>query len=104
LYSSSRESARSKRQHEVFSQANSGRRMPQVASTGAAPGSERGTAGLAAKGLDSLGLTMLAIADQRMDVRIGDRKVQALRVGTSEPFGVDAFGGSPPTFHLTPGA
>src|SRR2546430_100564 len=33
LYSSSGESARSKRQHEGFSQAYSGRRMPQVAST-----------------------------------------------------------------------
>ncbi len=34
LYSYDGESARSKTQHEVFSQANSGRRMPQVASTG----------------------------------------------------------------------
>jgi len=33
LYSSSEESARSKRQHEGFPQANSGQRMPQVAST-----------------------------------------------------------------------
>ncbi len=75
----------------------------QAVQRGVAPGSEGGTAGLAAKGLDPLGLTMLAIADQRVDVRIGDSKVQALRVGTSESFSVDAFGGSPPTFYLTPG-
>ena len=47
---------------------------------------------------------MLAISDQRVDVRIGDPEVQTLRVGTSEPLGVDAFGGSPAAFDLEPRA
>src|SRR5215470_7346449 len=64
---------------------------------------ERGAARLAAEGLDLLSLTMLAIPDERVDLRIGDAEVGALRVGTSEPFGVFAFGGSPSTFHLSPG-
>jgi hypothetical protein len=46
---------------------------------------------------------MLAIADQGVDVRIGDPEVRALRVGTSKPLGVSALGGSPSAFHLRPG-
>ena len=38
-----------------------------------------------------------------MDLSIADAEVEALRVGTSEPLSVDAFGGSPAAFHLTPG-
>jgi hypothetical protein len=34
---------------------------------------------------------------------IGDPEVRAVLVGTSEPLGVDAFGGSPSAFHLRPG-
>ena len=36
---------------------------------------------------------MLAIADQRVDVSVRDPEVRALVVETSEPFGVDTFGG-----------
>ena len=68
-----------------------------------APGRERGTAGLAAKGLDPLGLAMRAISDEGMDVRISDPCVGALLVGTSEALSGYALGGSPTAFHLAPG-
>ena len=69
-----------------------------------APGSERGTAGLTPKGLDRLGTPMLAIPDQRVELRIGVAKVLALRVRTGEAFSVDSFGRSSPTFDLLPGS
>jgi hypothetical protein len=68
-----------------------------------APGSERGAAGLTAKGLDRLGSPMFAIANQCMEVSVSVAKVLTLRVRTSEPFSVDAFGGSSAAFDLTPG-
>jgi hypothetical protein len=46
---------------------------------------------------------MLAIADEGMDTNIGDTEVRTLLVGTSEPLGVYAFGGSAAAFHLAPG-
>src|SRR5215469_4721594 len=61
-------------------------------------------AGRTSKGLDALGLAMLAISDEGMDVRIGDPAVRALLVGTSEALGFYPFGGSSTAFHLTPGA
>ena len=69
-----------------------------------ASGTECAAASLAAKGLDAFGLPMRAIADQRVDVSIGDAAVRALVVGTSEPLGVDVSGCSPPAFYLAPGA
>jgi hypothetical protein len=65
---------------------------------------ERGAARLAAKRLDALGPAMLAVPDQRMEVSVSAAKVLALPVRTSEARGVDAFGGSPSAFHLTPGS
>ena len=56
------------------------------------PGCERGAAGLAAKGLNPLGLAMFAISDEGMDVRLGDPEVRALLVGTSEALGGYALG------------
>ena len=47
---------------------------------------------------------MFAISDERVNVSIGDPEVRALLIGTGEARGVDAFGGSPSAFHLTPGA
>jgi hypothetical protein len=64
---------------------------------------EGGAAGLAAKGLDPFSLAMLAIADEGMDLRIGDAEVQALLVRTGVPLGVDSLGCSPPAFDLRPG-
>ena len=60
-------------------------------------------ASLTAKGLDALGLAMLAIPDQRMNVCIGDSKVGTLSVGTSEVLGVHPFWGSSAAFDLAPG-
>ena len=53
-----------------------------------APGSERGTAGLTAKRLDALGMPMLAIADEGVNVSIGDAEVRALLASTGEALGV----------------
>jgi hypothetical protein len=65
---------------------------------------ERDAARLTAKGLDALGSPMLAISDERMNRSLSDPAVPALRVGTSEPLGIYAFGGSPAAFDLAPGA
>ena len=53
----------------------------QAIQRGVAPGTERGVAGLTAKRLDPLRLTMLAIADERMNESVGDAKVRALLIG-----------------------
>jgi hypothetical protein len=45
---------------------------------------------------------MLAISDEGVDLSIGDPKVRALLVGTSEALGIDPLGGSPTAFDLTP--
>jgi hypothetical protein len=76
----------------------------QAIQGGIASSTERGVAGLAAKGLDALGPAMLAIANERMSVSIGDPAVPALQASTSETFSVYAFGGSSAAFHLEPGA
>jgi hypothetical protein len=63
---------------------------------------ECGVTGLATKGLDLLSSTMCAIPNQSMDGSVCDAEVRALRVGTSETFGVYAFGGSSAAFDLAP--
>jgi len=68
-----------------------------------APGSERGTTGLTAKGLDPLGTAMLAISDEGVDPIIGDAEVRALLVWTSEAHGLYPLGCSSAAFDLTPG-
>src|SRR5215469_6623686 len=65
---------------------------------------EGGAASLTAQRLDPLGLAMLSIADQRMNVSISDAKVRALLIGTGEALRVYAFGSSAPAFDLAPGA
>lgn len=52
----------------------------------------------ASKGLDALGLTMLAILDESVDVSLGDAKVLTLPVGTGETLGVHPDGGLPAGF------
>ena len=74
----------------------------QAIQGGVASSAQRGAARLTAKGLDLLGTAMLAIADQRVEVSLGDAKVPALRVGTGVALRVDAFGSPSPTFHFTP--
>ena len=75
----------------------------QAVQRGVAPGSERRMASLATERLDVLGLAVLAIADERTNVRISDPEVRALWVGTGEALCVHALGCSPPAFDLTPG-
>ena len=53
---------------------------------------ERAAARLTPERLDWLGPAMLTVPDQRMEVSISVAKVLALRVRTSEAFGVYAFG------------
>ncbi len=76
----------------------------QTIQGGVAPGSERGLAGLTAKGLDPLGMPMPAISDEGMDVSIGDPEIGTLLVGTGEALRIHTLGCSPSAFHLTPGA
>jgi hypothetical protein len=59
-------------------------------------------AGRTSKRLDPLGLAMLAIPNQRMDMSIGDPEVGALLVGTGEAVGIHALRCSPAAFDLTP--
>src|SRR5260221_7050231 len=80
------------------------RRGFQAIQGSVASGTEGGAAGLTAKGLDPLGLAMLAIPNQSVDVSICDPEVRALLVGTSEALGVHSLGCSPAAFHLAPGA
>src|SRR6266852_4385206 len=68
-----------------------------------ASSTERGVAGLAAKGLDPLDTAMFAISHQSMDASISDAKVPALLVRTGEACGIYPLGSSPLAFHLTPG-
>jgi hypothetical protein len=67
-----------------------------------ASSTERGSAGLTAKGLDALGTAMLTIANQCVDLGIGDPAVGALRVGTGVALSIHPLGCSPPAFHLAP--
>jgi hypothetical protein len=49
-------------------------------------------------------MTMLAIANESVDLGIGDPAIGALLVGTGKTRGVHALGGSPAAFPLMPGA
>ena len=69
-----------------------------------ASSTEGGAARLTRKVWMRSALAMLAIANQRMDVSIGDAEVWTLLVGTGVALGVYAFGCSPAAFHFTPGA
>jgi len=75
----------------------------QTVQGGVSSGREGSVTRLTAERLDPLGLAMLAIAHQRMLGSIGDAKVAARSVGTSETISGYAFGGSPPAFDLAPG-
>jgi len=57
-----------------------------------ASSTERGVAGLVAKGLDAFSLTMLAISNERMPVCVCDPEVQTLLIGIGETFGGYALG------------
>jgi hypothetical protein len=76
------------------------RRGFQAVHGGIASSTEGGAARLTTKGLDALGMTILAIANQSVLSSVSVAKVGALPVRTSEALGVDAFRGSPPAFNL----
>jgi len=59
---------------------------------------------LTAKRLDPLGMAMLAIPNQSVDVSICDAGVRALSVGTGKALCVHPLRCSPAAFHLMPGA
>src|SRR6266700_1374306 len=64
----------------------------QTVHRGMASGSERGTAGLAAQCLDALGMAMLAIANESMNVSICHAEVWALVLGQAKPSVFTRFG------------
>ena len=76
----------------------------QAIQGGVASSTERGAARLTPKRLNPFSLTMLAIANEGVDLGIGDPEVQALLVGTGVAFGVYPFGCSPSAFDLAPGS
>jgi hypothetical protein len=76
----------------------------QTVQGGVETGCESDVTGLAAKGLDPLGMAMRAIHNQGMDVSVCDPRVGALVVGAGEALGVHPLGCSPPAFDLAPGA
>jgi hypothetical protein len=79
------------------------RRGFQAIQGGVMSGREGGVTGLTPKRLDPLETAVLAISDEGMEESVSGAKVGALLVGTSEAFGVDAFGRSSTAFHLPPG-
>jgi hypothetical protein len=68
------------------------------------PSTEGGAASLAAKRLDLLSLTMLAIANESMNANVCIAEVGAMVVGTGETLSGYAFGSSSPAFDFAPGA
>jgi len=70
----------------------------QTVKRGMGPSSERRVTGLASECLDALAMTMLAIPNERVDVRIGDPEVQTLLLGTGKALRVHASGGLPAGF------
>jgi hypothetical protein len=76
----------------------------QTIQRGMAARAERGVTGRASKRLDLLGMAMLAIPNQSVDVSVSDSEVWALLVGTGKAFCVHPLRGTSAAFHLTPGA
>ncbi len=66
-------------------------------------GTEGGSAGLTAEGLDPLMPAVRTITYYGMDVGIRDVIVMAPAVGTREALCINALGRTPTTFYLTPG-
>jgi hypothetical protein len=80
----------------------------QTIQGGVATSSERGAAGLTAKGLDPLSIRSawpcVPSPKRRVNVSIGDSRVRTLSVRTGEALGVHPLRCSPAAFHLMPGA
>ncbi len=69
-----------------------------------ASGAKSGFARLAAEGLNALVLPVRAITNQRVDMRVRDAVIDAGGGRTREAVGGNAFGRTPATFDLAPGA
>src|SRR5215470_12576342 len=80
------------------------RRGLQTVQGSVASSTEGGVTSRASKGLDLLSMTVLAIANQRMNGSVCNPEVLTLVVGTAEAFGGYPLGWSPPALHLAPGA
>src|SRR5260370_5529792 len=76
----------------------------QTIQRGMAPGSERGMAGLAAHCLDALGMAILAIANESMDVSVCDAEGRAMGVRTGEVICGHPLLCSSAAFGIAPGA
>jgi len=76
----------------------------QPVQRGVESSTEGGATRLTTERLDALETAMLAIPDERVNLRIGVCEVGALRVGTGVTLGIDAFGSTSPAFDLAPGA
>jgi hypothetical protein len=64
---------------------------------------ERGVAGLTAQGLSALVPSIHTVANQSMNVRVGDLVVDTGAIWTGEPLRVNAFGCPTAAFYLAPG-
>jgi hypothetical protein len=53
--------------------------------------------------ITNLLFTTTAVADQRVDLGIGDSKVSADRIETGKAIGIDALGAATRAFAFTPG-
>jgi len=67
-----------------------------------AAGTEGGATGLAAQGLDPFRFPVGSIADQGVDLRIGDLLVGTGGLGAGKPVRVDALGCAPTTLPFAP--
>jgi hypothetical protein len=68
-----------------------------------ASSTECAVTGRTSKGLDALGMPMLAISNEGVNMSIGVPVVGALLIGTGIASGVDPLGRSPSAFDLAPG-
>src|SRR5713101_7302062 len=79
------------------------RRGFQTVQGSVASSTERGAAGLTAEGLDPLGMTMFAIANKSMNVRVCDTGIRALGVRAGKALRVHPLRCSSATFYLRTG-
>ena len=66
-------------------------------------GAERGATRLAAEGLSALALSVRAIADESVYLRVGDVIIGTAAIGTGEALRLNPFRGAPATFNRGPG-
>jgi hypothetical protein len=82
---------------------NSLRRCLESVQRSMAARGERVATGLAAEGLDSLGLAVGAVANQGVELRVGDTEVDTARPAAGETLSVDLLRGTATALDLGPG-